>query len=125
MHWIDPLAEEKAIWVQAKRGVLAILRVQPAKDLVESLMQPVTESDEYAWEDIVDKELVTDRMLQKRRLPSQGAQDSAYRLEDIRTCVCHAFGHESMLNVTTTDCLSGRLKLEQFNTSWSLRNEAK
>ncbi|KAH7344769.1 hypothetical protein B0J17DRAFT_607929 [Rhizoctonia solani] len=81
----DPLAEEKAIWVQAKRGVLAILRVQPAKDLVESLMKPVTESDEYAWEDIVDKELVTDRMLQKRRLPSQGAQDSAYRLEDIRT----------------------------------------
>ncbi|KAG8733921.1 hypothetical protein FRC11_000145 [Ceratobasidium sp. 423] len=81
----DPLAEEKAIWVQAKRGVLAILRVQPAKDLVESLMKPVTENDEYAWEDIVDKELVTDRMLQKRRLPSQGAQDSAYRLEDIRT----------------------------------------
>ncbi|CUA76921.1 Ras GTPase-activating-like protein rng2 [Rhizoctonia solani] len=81
----DPHAEEKAIWVQAKRGVLAILRVQPAKDLVESLMKPVTENDEYAWEDIVDKELVTDRMLQKRRLPSQGAQDSAYRLEDIRT----------------------------------------
>ncbi|KEP55797.1 IQ and RasGAP domain protein [Rhizoctonia solani 123E] len=81
----DPHAEEKAIWVQAKRGVLAILRVQPAKDLVESLMKPVTEGDEYAWEDIVDKELVTDRMLQKRRLPSQGAQDSAYRLEDIRT----------------------------------------
>ncbi|CAE6447844.1 unnamed protein product [Rhizoctonia solani] len=81
----DPHAEEKAIWVQAKRGVLAILRVQPAKDLVESLMKPVTESVEYAWEDIVDKELVTDRMLQKRRLPSQGAQDSAYRLEDIRT----------------------------------------
>ncbi|CAE6429290.1 unnamed protein product [Rhizoctonia solani] len=81
----DPLAEEKAIWVQAKRGVLAILRVQPAKDLVESLMRPVTDNDEYTWEDIVDKELVTDRMLQKRRLPSQGAQDSAYRLEDIRT----------------------------------------
>ncbi|KAG9120291.1 hypothetical protein FRC07_004278, partial [Ceratobasidium sp. 392] len=84
-HVKDPHAEEKAIWVQAKRGVLAILRVQPAKDLVESLMQPVTENDEYTWEDIVDKELVTDRMLQKRRLPSQGAQDSAYRLEDIRT----------------------------------------
>ncbi|KAG9101701.1 hypothetical protein FS749_004510 [Ceratobasidium sp. UAMH 11750] len=84
-HVKDPHAEEKAIWVQAKRGVLAILRVQPAKDLVESLMQPVTENDEYTWEDIVDKELVTARMLQKRRLPSQGAQDSAYRLEDIRT----------------------------------------
>jgi Ras GTPase-activating-like protein IQGAP2/3 len=85
LRFADPHAEEKAIWVQAKRGVLAILRVQPAKDLVESLMQPVTENDEYSWEDIVDKELVTDRMLQKRRLPSQGAQDSAYRLEDIRT----------------------------------------
>ena len=45
----DPNAAEKALWVQAKRAVLAILRVQPAKDLVESLMQPVTDEHEQAW----------------------------------------------------------------------------
>ena len=38
---VDPHAEEKALWVQAKRAVLAILRVQPAKDLVECLMQSI------------------------------------------------------------------------------------
>ena len=29
------------MWVQAKRGVLAILRVQPAKDLVEAAPKEV------------------------------------------------------------------------------------
>jgi Ras GTPase-activating-like protein IQGAP2/3 len=84
----DPLAEEKALWIQAKRGVLAILRVQPAKDLVESLMQPVSEEHEMFWEDIVDRELLNDHMRQRqRRLPSTTGQDSAYRLEDVRSYV--------------------------------------
>ena len=49
----DPQAEEKALWVQAKRSVLSILRVQPARDLVECLKQPVSEENELVWEDIV------------------------------------------------------------------------
>ena len=70
--------------MQAKRGVLAILRVQPAKDLVEALMQPVTDEHEMFWEDIVDREMMTDRMRAKqRRMPSSNGADSAYRLEDI------------------------------------------
>ena len=83
---IDPHAEEKALWIQAKRGVLAILRVQPAKDLVESLMQPVSEEHEMFWEDIVDREMLNDHMRQRqRRMPSSTGQESAYRLEDIRS----------------------------------------
>ncbi|KAG8745710.1 hypothetical protein FRC10_007190 [Ceratobasidium sp. 414] len=144
-HVKDPHAEEKAIWVQAKRGVLAILRVQPAKDLVESLMQPVTESDEYTWEDIVDKELVTDRMLQKRRLPSQGAQDSAYRLEDIRTLsfrevkaraiqyllelekrgkVTRSDGYQGILNAIAGDVRSKHRKRVQRKTEMDNMREA-
>lgn len=74
------------MWVQAKRGVLAILRVQPAKDLVEALLQPVTEEHELLWEDIVDKELVTERMrMRKARMPSTTGRDDTYRLEDIRS----------------------------------------
>lgn len=84
----DPHADEKALWVQAKRGVLAILRVQPSKDLVAALLDPVTEEHEMLWEDIVDRELVTERMRQRRtRMPSTTGKDDAYRLEDIRTCV--------------------------------------
>ncbi|KIJ20004.1 hypothetical protein PAXINDRAFT_166178 [Paxillus involutus ATCC 200175] len=77
----DPQADEKALWVQAKRGVLAILRVQPAQDLVNSLMRPVTEEDELRWETIVAE---MDNEPVNRRMPSTGGTDSAYRLEDIR-----------------------------------------
>ncbi|KAF9221951.1 ras GTPase-activating protein [Gyrodon lividus] len=78
----DPQADEKALWVQAKRGVLAILRVQPAQDLVESLMRPVTEEDEFRWEIIVAE---MDNEPVNRRMPSMGGADSGYRLEDIRS----------------------------------------
>lgn len=80
----DPRADEKALWVQAKRAVLAILRVQPAKDLVESLMQPVTDNDEFVWEGILE-ETERDVMRHQRRMPSTTGADSAYRLEDIRS----------------------------------------
>ncbi|KAM5540380.1 hypothetical protein V8D89_005838 [Ganoderma adspersum] len=80
----DPRADEKALWVQAKRAVLAILRVQPAKDLVESLMQPVTDEHEYVWEGILE-EMERDMMRHQRRMPSTHGGDGAYRLEDIRS----------------------------------------
>jgi Ras GTPase-activating-like protein IQGAP2/3 len=84
---VDPHAEEKTLWVQAKRGVLAILRVQPAQDLLESLMRPVTENDEILWEDILDAEIENELRQMPRRQPSQVAADAAYRLEDIRSYV--------------------------------------
>ncbi|KAK0190956.1 ras GTPase-activating protein [Armillaria mellea] len=88
----DPHAEEKALWVQAKRGVLAILRVQPAQDLVESLLQPVTDDDELIWEGILDAEIVNEeaRHTHPGRQASQVVADSAYRLEDIRSLTFRA-----------------------------------
>ncbi|KAI0030222.1 hypothetical protein K488DRAFT_54701 [Vararia minispora EC-137] len=81
----DPRAEEKTLWIQAKRTVLAILRVQPGKDLVESLMQPVTDDHEELWEEVLENEMEADsRMQHPRRMPSAMGQESAYRLEDIR-----------------------------------------
>lgn len=90
IHWLtvlkDPHAEEKALWVQAKRGVLAILRVQPAQDLVESLMRPVTDDEEETWEQILEAEMESEQARQvPRRQRSEAAGDSAYRLEDIRS----------------------------------------
>jgi Ras GTPase-activating-like protein IQGAP2/3 len=84
---LDPNANEKALWVQAKRGVLAVLRVQPATDLVESLLQPVTEVHEVLWDEIVENELIYDNAQQQnaRRMPSNGVNESAYRLEDIQS----------------------------------------
>ncbi|RDB22579.1 Ras GTPase-activating-like protein rng2 [Hypsizygus marmoreus] len=85
-HVRDPHAEEKTLWVQAKRGVLAILRVQPAQDLIESLMRPVTDEDELVWEEILEAEMENEQVRQiPRRQPSAIAAESAYRLEDIRS----------------------------------------
>ncbi|KAI0080889.1 hypothetical protein K474DRAFT_1589057 [Panus rudis PR-1116 ss-1] len=83
-HVKDPGADEKALWVQAKRAVLAILRVQPAQDLVESLMQPVTEQHEEIWLGILE-DMHHEQMRHQRRMPSTTGVDSAYRLEDIQS----------------------------------------
>lgn len=83
------------MWIQAKRTVLAILRVQPGKDLVESLMQPVTEDDELTWEEVLETEMASDHKLRHpARMPSTAAQESAYRLEDIRSYVTLVPMHE-------------------------------
>jgi Ras GTPase-activating-like protein IQGAP2/3 len=82
---LDPRAEEKTLWVQAKRAVLAILRVQPAKDLVEALMKPVTQEHEAAWEEIIENEMIMDHKQRNRRMPSTAGAE--YRLEDIREYV--------------------------------------
>lgn len=83
----DPHAEEKALWVQAKRGVLAILRVQPSVDLYDSLVQEVTDDHEAVWADIVDNQVATDRVRNRRnrRMPSTTGHEVAYRLEDIQS----------------------------------------
>ncbi|KAJ7129697.1 ras GTPase-activating protein [Mycena epipterygia] len=85
----DPLAEEKTLWVQAKRGVLALLRVQPAQDLIESILRPVTDEEEQIWEEILEAEAEHEQVGHNRRQASTTAADSAYRLDDIRSYNFH------------------------------------
>ncbi|KAJ7744449.1 ras GTPase-activating protein [Mycena maculata] len=85
----DPLAEEKTLWVQAKRGVLALLRVQPAQDLIESILRPVTDEEEQIWEEILEAEAENEQVGHGRRQASTTAPDSAYRLDDIRSYNFH------------------------------------
>ncbi|KAF7355360.1 Ras GTPase-activating-like protein rng2 [Mycena sanguinolenta] len=83
----DPHAEEKTLWVQAKRGVLAILKVQPDQDLMKALLRPVTEEDDDIWNAILEAEEEQEQAqyAHGRRQPSTTAGDSAYRLDDIRS----------------------------------------
>jgi Ras GTPase-activating-like protein IQGAP2/3 len=85
--FLDPHAEEKTLWVQAKRGVLAILRVQPDQDLEKALYRPVTEEDEQIWDEILEAEAEQEQAqyVHSRRQPSTTAGDAAYRLDDIRS----------------------------------------
>ncbi|KAJ7368408.1 ras GTPase-activating protein [Mycena albidolilacea] len=103
----DPHAEEKTLWVQAKRGVLAILRVQPDQDLEKALYRPVTEEDEQIWDEILEAEAEQEQAqyVHSRRQPSTTAGDAAYRLDDIRS------SNFSMVKARTIGFL---LKLEQL-----------
>ncbi|KAF8195779.1 hypothetical protein K438DRAFT_1968278 [Mycena galopus ATCC 62051] len=82
----DPHAEEKTLWIQAKRGVLAVLRVQPGPDLEAALLLKVTQAEEDLWNDILDAEEEQEiaQFSHNRRQPSTTVGDSAYRLDNIR-----------------------------------------
>jgi len=143
----DPHANEKAIWVQAKRGVLAVLRVQPAANLVESLVEAVTDEHEDLWEEIVNTELVYTEMQEQRhgRQPSAGVNDSAYRLQDIRTLsyadvkehalfylleleqlnkVTRADGYQGVLNAIAADLRSKHRRRIQRRQEMDAMNDA-
>jgi len=51
--------------VQTKRCVLYIIRVQQGKNLMEILVKPVTEEDEYKWQQLLHEEMPN----QKSRTP--------------------------------------------------------
>ncbi|KAJ7781245.1 ras GTPase-activating protein [Mycena metata] len=84
----DPHAEEKTLWIQAKRGVLALLRVQPAQNLLDSILMNVTEEHEDIWDEILDAEADHEQVGHGRQA-STTAGDSAYRLDDIRSYNFH------------------------------------
>ncbi|KAG7096970.1 hypothetical protein E1B28_004367 [Marasmius oreades] len=116
----DPHADEKTLWVQAKRGVLAILRVQPAQDLLASLLQPVTDEDENVWEDIVEAEMENEviRNHDRRQPSTAGPESAAYRLEDIRSltfrqvkasAISHLLELEKQGKITRDDGFQGIL----------------
>lgn len=53
----DPRAEDKALFAQAKRRIVAVLKVHHGADLVAIFAQPVTQQDEEAWHRIVQEEV--------------------------------------------------------------------
>ena len=83
----DPLAGSKADWVQAKRHILATLRVQTGKTLIDVLTRPVADNDEWIWEDVVEQDVARERARKHKSslppVPMPSGTD--YRLEDIRS----------------------------------------
>ena len=84
----DPEAETKALFVETKRLVLSLLKVQSGKTLVDVFVAPVTDQDELAWEEIVSLEVAADRQRQRGQRPPLPAdavmQLQSPRLEDVR-----------------------------------------
>ncbi|KAF3932840.1 hypothetical protein ABW19_dt0209366 [Dactylella cylindrospora] len=49
----DPESNVKALFTETKRCVLYIIRVQTGTDLMDILVKPVTEEDEYKWQQVI------------------------------------------------------------------------
>ncbi|ODQ50264.1 hypothetical protein SAICODRAFT_73541 [Saitoella complicata NRRL Y-17804] len=50
-------ADFKALWLETKRSVLNIIRVQQGNSLMEILTKPTAEEDEWAWRNLLEHEM--------------------------------------------------------------------
>ncbi|KAJ1021126.1 hypothetical protein NDA16_003912 [Ustilago loliicola] len=85
----DPEAESKALFVETKRLVLSLLKVQSGKTLVDVFVAPVTDREELQWEEIVSLEIAAERQRQRGQRPPgiplySTPQTAGGRLEDVR-----------------------------------------
>ncbi|KAI9773105.1 MAG: hypothetical protein M1840_008226 [Geoglossum simile] len=71
----DPDAEVKALFMETKRCVLYIIRVQSGANLMEILVKPITMEDEERWHSLLREEFSGGR--------KRGAYSDAYALADI------------------------------------------
>ncbi|WWD15905.1 hypothetical protein CI109_100329 [Kwoniella shandongensis] len=85
----DPNAAEKADWVQAKRHVLAVLRVQTGKTLFDVLVSRPEEIHEAMWIEEVHRDIALENArLAKHGLPPMPVE-AEYQIESIRSLPFH------------------------------------
>lgn len=93
----DPEAEVKALFMETKRCILYIIRVQSGSSLMDIMVKPPTDEDQERWQTLVREELHTNN-------PRRGAYSEASTLVDI--------GSMSYLELKGT-ALENILRLEQ------------
>ena len=94
----DPEADVKALFMETKRCVLYIIRVQSGPNLMEILVRPITREDDEKWHALLREEFATDGR-------TRGAYSDANTLVDITSM--------SYLELKRT-ALENIMKLEQF-----------
>ncbi|KAF3192881.1 hypothetical protein TWF225_011670 [Orbilia oligospora] len=57
----DPESNIKALFTETKRCVLYIIRVQTGTDLMDILVKPVTDEDEYKWQQVIAEDAADTR----------------------------------------------------------------
>ena len=75
-HTTDPEAEVKALFMETKRCILYIIRVQTGANLMDIMVKLPTDEDEARWQTLVREELHTNN-------PRRGAYGEASTLIDI------------------------------------------
>ncbi|KAF2186747.1 ras GTPase activating protein-like protein [Zopfia rhizophila CBS 207.26] len=81
----DPDAAVKALFMETKRYVLYIIRVQTGTNLMEIMIRPVTPEDEDRWDALVQEELASHNRDRSNKLRSSAA--STYTTDMTSTTV--------------------------------------
>ena len=94
----DPEAEVKALFMETKRCILYIIRVQSGPNLMEILVRPITREDDQKWHSLLREEF-------SEGSRTRGAYSDANTLVDIKSM--------SYLELKRT-ALENIMRLEQF-----------
>jgi Ras GTPase-activating-like protein IQGAP2/3 len=94
----DPEAEVKALFMETKRCILYIIRVQSGPNLMEILVRPITREDDQRWHSLLREEFAEGSR-------TRGAYSDANTLVDIKSM--------SYLELKRT-ALENIMRLEQF-----------
>ncbi|KAF2458429.1 IQ domain-containing protein [Lineolata rhizophorae] len=65
----DPEAAVKSLFMETKRCVLYIIRIQSGPNLLSILVQPISTDDEARWEQLVEEEVAMQNPTGKKRSP--------------------------------------------------------
>ncbi|KAF2737637.1 ras GTPase activating protein-like protein [Polyplosphaeria fusca] len=69
----DPEAAVRALFMEAKRYVLYIIRIQAGTNLTEIMCRPITPEDEHRWGQLIQEEVAAQNRDRNRKLRSSAA----------------------------------------------------
>lgn len=81
----DPKAGAKADWIQAKRHVLAVLRVQRGKTLFDVLVSRPEDIHEQLWIQEVHRDIALENARKARHGLPPAHVEAEYQIESIRS----------------------------------------
>ena len=70
---LDPEAAVKALFMETKRYVLYIIRIQSGSNLMEIMVRPITPEDEDRWDALVREEMAVHNTQRASKLRSSAA----------------------------------------------------
>ncbi|KAB8304103.1 hypothetical protein EYC80_003524 [Monilinia laxa] len=102
----DPEAEVKAIFMETKRCILYIIRVQSGSNLMEILVRPITPEDDQKWHELLREEFSADST-------TRGAYSDVNTLTDIKSMSYWELKRTALENIMRLEQL-GRISRQNF-----------
>ncbi|KAM3086180.1 iqgap-related protein [Clarireedia jacksonii] len=102
----DPEAEVKALFMETKRCILYIIRIQSGPNLMDILVRPITPEDDQKWFDLVREEFSSDST-------TRGAYSDANTLADIKSMSYWELKRTALENIMRLEQL-GRISRQNY-----------